>query len=230
MPFLPGPRSNETEVLIAGGGPAGLAAAIALRQRGIDCTVVEARPPAIDKACGEGLMPDSQAALATLGVALQESDGQPFRGIRFANTLHCVEACFPSGRGIGVRRPHLHGLLAARAESLGANVRWESHMQLPAVASSAEEHRIAVVNGRPMRYRWLIGADGQASTVRRWAGLHRARRHSLRYGFRTHYRVDASFFDMVEIHWGRGGQLYLTPVAPDCVCAVYLSRDPHRGR
>ena len=33
-----------TEVLIVGGGPAGLAASIALRQRGIDCTVVEARP------------------------------------------------------------------------------------------------------------------------------------------------------------------------------------------
>ena len=225
-----------TEVLIVGGGPAGLAAAIALRQRGIDCLVVEARPPGIDKACGEGLMPDSRAVLARLGVTLKEPDGHPFAGIRFANSVHSVDAHFAGGKGIGVRRPHLHALLSARAEALGARLLWNSHVQLPAATPADHAHspaasRVALVNGQPVHYRWLVGADGQASTVRRWAGLDRASKQSLRYGFRTHYRVDpAAGFDMVEIHWGRGGQLYLTPVAPDCVCVVYLSRDPRRGR
>jgi flavin-dependent dehydrogenase len=121
-------------------------------------------------------------------------------------------------------------LLAARAEELGARLMWESHVKLPANGVLAEASgSIATVNGRPIRYRWLIGADGQASVVRRWAGLDRARKQTLRYGFRTHYRADAAGFDMVEVHWGRGGQLYLTPVAPDCVCVVYLSRNPYPG-
>jgi len=42
-------EKDSTDVLILGGGPAGLAAAIALRQKGIDCLVVEALEPAIDK-------------------------------------------------------------------------------------------------------------------------------------------------------------------------------------
>ena len=67
-----------TEVLIVGGGPAGLAAAIALRQRGIDCTVVEACPAGIDKACGEGLMPDSRDTLARLGISLAAAIGYHF--------------------------------------------------------------------------------------------------------------------------------------------------------
>ncbi len=221
-----------TEVLIVGGGPAGLAASIALRQRGIDCTVVEARSPAADKACGEGLMPDSRDTLAKLGVTLTESDGHPFRGIRFENSMHSVDAHFPHGEGIGVRRPHLHSLLAARAVDAGAHLLFNSHVQFPAATSdstSSGAHSTALVNGGPLRFRWLVGADGQASTVRKWAGLDRARTRSLRYGFRTHYRV-APWSEFVEVHWGRGGQLYVTPVAADCVCVVYITRNPRCDR
>lgn len=214
-----------TGALIVGGGPAGLAAAIALRQRGIDCAVVEALPPGIDKACGEGLMPDSLTVLARLGVHVTEADGHPFQGIRFRNTADSVEAGFRSGPGIGVRRPHLHALLAARAREAGARLFWNSRVILPHDPAS---DRIASIDGQPIRFRWLIGADGQSSSVRKWAGLDRAHRRSLRYGFRTHYRVDPAVWTpgKVEVHWGRAGQLYLTPVAPGQVCAVYITRDP----
>ena len=163
-----------TEVLIVGGGPAGLAASIALRQRGIDCTVVEARSPGIDKACGEGLMPDSREALAKLGVTLEDSDGHLFQGIRFANANHNVDAYFPEGAGIGVRRPRLHALLTDRAEALGARLMWNSRVQLAdseAGSRDVDSLHTAIVNGQSVRYRYLIGADGQASSVRKWAGL-----------------------------------------------------------
>lgn len=228
-----------TDVLIVGGGPAGLATSIALRQRGIDCAVVEARPPVIDKACGEGLMPDSRDTLAQLGVSLTEADGHLFRGIRFENSSHHVDAFFPTGEGIGVRRPHLHSLLANRAHEAGARLLWNSHVQLnpggPDVdpdfnADALTESRYtAIVNGQPVRYRWLVGADGQASSVRKWAGLDSASKRTLRYGFRTHYRV-APWSDFVEIHWGRGGQLYVTPVSADCVCVVFITRNARCDR
>src|SRR5579871_3826784 len=79
---------RSTDALIVGGGPAGLASAIALRQKGIGCVVVEAMSPTIDKACGEGLMPDALQALKSLGVEIVEADGYPFRGIQFANSSH----------------------------------------------------------------------------------------------------------------------------------------------
>jgi flavin-dependent dehydrogenase len=223
---------HTTEALIVGGGPAGLAAAIALRQRGIDCTVVEARPPAIDKACGEGLMPDSRETLAKLGITLEDSDGYAFRGIRFANPVHSVDAYFPNGAGIGVRRPRLHGLLTERARELGAELLFNTRVQLGADEQStrdADGYQTATINGESIRFRYLIGADGQASAVRRWAGLEQARKSDQRFGFRTHYRV-APWSEYVEVHWGPNGQLYITPVAADCVCVVYITRNPRCDR
>lgn len=215
-------KFSTTDVLIVGGGPAGLAAAIALRKKGIDCIVVEALSPVIDKACGEGLMPDALNSLAKLGIEITERDGYPFRGIRFANSVHHVSADFPQGPGIGVRRTHLHNRLAEHARETGAELRWSSRIKLL-------DQNSALIDGHELKFGWLIGADGQASSVRRWAGLNSLRKESLRYGFRRHYRV-SPWSDYVEIYWGRTGQIYVTPVAPDCVCVVYISRDRHCTR
>ena len=65
-----------------------------------------ARPP-IDKACGEGLMPQSVGDLKALGVALGPSQAVPFRGIRFLGEGRVAESAFPNGFGLGIRRTTL---------------------------------------------------------------------------------------------------------------------------
>ncbi|HEY1858970.1 MAG TPA: hypothetical protein VGG61_01365, partial [Gemmataceae bacterium] len=57
------------------------------------------------------------------------------------------------------------------------------------------------------------------------AGLESSRWHSRRFGFRRHYRVPHAG-DFMELHWGDGCQLYVTPVAADEICLVLISRDP----
>ncbi len=211
-------EKGSTDVLILGGGPAGLAAAIAMRQKGIDCLVVEALEPAIDKGCAEGLMPDALGSLRELGLNITEKHGHRFRGIRFNNLQHRVHADFPHGVGIGVRRTKLHGLIADRAREAGVAVSWSSRARLL-------DSRSALINGKKISFRYLVGADGQASGVRKWAGLGDVHRESIRFGFRRHYNI-APWSEYVEVHWGSPGQVYVTPIAADSVCVVFITRNP----
>mgnify|MGYP000355581156 CR=1 FL=1 len=77
------PNPGLPDLLIVGGGPAGLATAIAARLAGLTATVLDRSRPPIDKPCGEGLMPAGVARLEALGVRLAEGAGRPFRGIRY---------------------------------------------------------------------------------------------------------------------------------------------------
>ena len=114
-------NTSNTDVLIVGGGPAGLAAAIAARQKGFEVIVADRNRPAIDKSCGEGLMADGVEALRELGVHIPAAESFSFRGIRFVGSTSRIEASFQFTRGVGVRRTTLHRLLLDRAASLVCN-------------------------------------------------------------------------------------------------------------
>jgi menaquinone-9 beta-reductase len=211
---------DATDVFVIGGGPAGLAAAIAARQRGFCVVVADGAQPPIDKACGEGLLPDGLAALERLGVHLPISEGQPFHGIRFVSGAGAADASFSNtGFGLAVRRTSLHRVLVERAAQLGAELLW----QTPVTGIASEGVRLG---DRLVQARWIVGADGSTSRVRRWAGLDSGPRPRLRYAFRQHFRA-TSWTDRMEVHWGDRCQGYATAVSGEQVCVALASHDPN---
>jgi menaquinone-9 beta-reductase len=196
------------DVFVIGGGPAGLAAAIAARQRGFTVTVADCARPPIDKACGEGMMPDGVAAARVLGVNVEEA-GQPFPGIRFCEGAESVQARFPHGQGFGLRRTALHQLLLDRASDAGVQMHWGERVGL----------------FEDIRARWIIGADGGRSAVRRWAGLDASVHDTHRFGFRREYRL-RPWTEFMEVHWDGACELFVTPVADNEICVVLISGDP----
>ncbi len=205
-------------VLVIGGGPAGLAAAIAARKKGFEVTVADGAKPPIDKACGEGLLPNTLSALRDLGVAISPDGGRMFRGIRFLDGTTCVEANFPGIAGLGVRRTILHRKMVERAEECGVSLLWNTPV-------SGLTQGGAIVGGRVMNANWVIGADGIHSKVRRWTGLDSNSRQEVRFAWRRHYRVKP-WTDCTEIYWGRKMQAYVTPLGEEEICVVLISRKP----
>ncbi len=208
----------EIDVAVIGGGPAGLAAAIAARRKGLSVAVLDSARPPIDKVCGEGLMPDALTALRKLGVDLPCGVAHPFHGIRFVDGSRSAAANFPSGYGLGIRRTTLHALLCEHAAAAGAQLAWGT------LVTGIAPRRVQVGKGT-VRCRWIIGADGMHSRVRRWAGLDSFSRNSRRFAFRMHFPV-SPWSEHMEIYWGPNWQIYVTPVASDEVCTVVMSANP----
>jgi menaquinone-9 beta-reductase len=210
--------NKRESVFVIGGGPAGLAACLALSQKGFSVTVADPAIPPIDKVCGEGILPEGVAALRKMGVTISLDEAFPFRGIRFLHACGSVQAQFPEVHGLGIRRITLHEKLIQAAERAGIRLLWKT----PVTGLDAVGVRL---QGKIWPVRWIIGADGRGSRVRRWAGLGSGHLRKPRFAFRRHYGC-SPWSDFVEVHWGPRCQFYVTPVSGSEVCVVVISRNP----
>lgn len=164
---------QRCDVLVVGAGPAGSACARVLAQSGRDVVLVDAQAFPRDKVCGDGLVPDSHAALRRLGV-----HETVMAAARPADAARCVA---PGGRSIDVPgelavlpRRELDAILCAAAVEAGAR------MVAPARFTSA----LRDANGRVVGARlvdgkgakevacaWLVIATGATPAALLAAGL-----------------------------------------------------------
>lgn len=207
------------DVAIIGGGPAGLATAIAVTKRGFRAVVLEARDLPVDKACGEGLLPDAIERLGRFGISVALDDRGSFRGIQFSDDQTTVFGRFPAGEGWGVRRTTLHALLAQRAEELGVDLLWRTPV------SEINGHQV-ICRRWKLEARWIVGADGLHSQVQRWSGLDRYVRNCERVAFRQHFAVKPRS-DFVQVLWNEAGQCYITPIGKGEISVALICREGH---
>ncbi|WP_137295273.1 NAD(P)/FAD-dependent oxidoreductase [Nocardioides dongxiaopingii] len=206
----------DVDLVVAGGGPAGLATALHAVRAGLSVRVVEPRPAVIDKACGEGLMPGALAALAGLGV---DPSGHPLHGIAYRAGGRWAAADFAAGPGRGVRRTVLHAGLRDAVDRAGVEVVAD---RVRSVAQDADGVRVRLAGGEALRARYLVAADGLHSPLRRSLGLDVTARRRARYGLRQHHAL-APWTSHVEVHWAADAEVYVTPVAGDLVGVAVLS-------
>jgi len=206
------------DVVVVGGGPAGLATASAASLQGLRVMVVDSRRPPIDKTCGEGLLPEAVAALCRLGIGLNSRLAFPFKGIRFTDEESSACTSLPEGTAFGMRRTALNQLLIERAAEVGVTFLWGARV-------SGFDSQSVSIDGTRHTFRWLVGADGRDSAVRKWARLEARGARRLRFGFRRHHSI-APWTDFVEVYWGERCQMFATPTGAEEVCVSLLTSDP----
>ncbi len=215
------------DLVIVGGGPVGLSVACYAAQRGRSAVVIERCTGAVDKACGEGLMPPCVRRLERMGVEIPAWGVHPFRGIRYidgdrAGEAVVAEADFIEGPGLGVRRLALSEGLRARALQLGVEIQ-EGVEALD--FTDAGDHVALLTSRGAVSGRLLVAADGLHSQIRKKAGFAVTHAPKRRLGIRRHFTVKP-WSPFVEVWWQAGVEAYVTPTGPERVGLAFLWDGP----
>jgi len=174
---------SRSQVLVAGGGPAGMVAAYALALQGISVRVLEEAPTCLEDMRASTLHPPTLEMLETLGLrAALEEQGLRAPVYQYANRttgrhysldMSEIGDVTPFAYRLQCEQFKLTRLIAARlAEMPNAEVLF-SH-RIARIEQGANSVQVSVETPFDIRlYQadYLIGADGGNSTVRKWLGI-----------------------------------------------------------
>ncbi|WP_454761609.1 FAD-dependent oxidoreductase [Caulobacter segnis] len=176
-------QAFTTDVLIAGAGPAGLTLAIDLARRGVAFRLIDKAPQAFQGSRGKGIQPRSLEVFEDLGVlAPMLAKGGPYPPVRnYAPDGGFEETAIGEGATPTPAEPYAAPLmlpqfltetiLRQRLTELGHTPEYGA--ELTGIDQDAEGVTATLADGRTLRARWLVGADGGRSFVR----------HALDIGF-----------------------------------------------
>ncbi len=208
---------EEVDVAVVGAGPAGCAAALALRARGCSVAVLEKGSFPRHKVCGDFLTPGAAALLRELGGGLVERAGpRPLRGMRITFEGRSVLSDFPRGAsGWGLARRGLDAALARRAEEAGARVWYR--LRVGGFRRAADGAWL-VEGGHPdgarraWRARLLVEAGGRHGLIARRLDWRRDDPSLVRYALWSHMEGVRGLGDRGEMHVLGDGYVGVAPL------------------
>ncbi|WP_035562050.1 NAD(P)/FAD-dependent oxidoreductase [Hymenobacter sp. IS2118] len=211
------------EILLIGGGLAGLAAALDLAGRGHQVAVVERKQYPFHKVCGEYVSNEVLPYLRRL-----HADPAALAPAAISQFL----LTSPGGRGLsarldlggfGVSRYALDNFLYHLAVDRGVVFHLKNTVTDVTYDAATDQHQVALADGRTLTARVVLGTYGKRANLDRQLQRPFFTRRSPYLGVKYHLRLPGFPRDLIALHNFADGYAGISAIEEDKLCFCYLT-------
>lgn len=211
--------TNQKEVLILGGGLAGLTAAIHLSKQGLQVTVIEKNNYPKHKVCGEYISNEVLPYFEWLGVDLEKLKPTSITKLQFSSQNGTtISTDLPLG-GFGISRYTLDFHLYKIAISMGCVF---IHETVENVVFKEDEFEVATSVGILFKSKVVLGAFGKRSNMDVKLNRNFIQEKSHWLAIKSHYSGDFPN-DLVGLHNFNGGYCGVSKVENNAINVCYIT-------
>ena len=220
---------HELQVLIIGGGLAGLTAALHLHKSGLEVTLIEKNDFPSHKVCGEYISNEVLPYLKWLDVDVKTLNPNLISQMQLTTVNgKNIEAKLPLG-GFGISRYELDYFLSQHLIKRGINIVKDT---VTTIEFNDNKFIVRTLLNREFKAHQVIGAYGKRSTIDVKLNREFIQKKSPFLAVKGHYRGDFQK-DLVAIHNFNGGYCGVSKIENDklnvCYLADYASFQKHKN-
>ncbi|MBM3401704.1 MAG: NAD(P)/FAD-dependent oxidoreductase [Bacteroidetes bacterium] len=206
-------------ILIIGGGLAGLTSAILLQQNGFEVSVFEKKKYPFHRVCGEYISNEVLQFLESLNFGISESGYSTINRLEVSSVSgKILKAELPSG-GFGLSRFKLDHLLYQRAKSLGVTFIFE---KVDHINFQDDKFRITIPGKGEYESAIAIAAYGKRSNLDQKLNRSFFYRRSPYLGVKYHIRTELAE-NLIRLDNFQGGYSGVSRIEDEKFCLCYLS-------
>lgn len=211
---------QQYDVIVVGGGLAGLTAAIDLSQKGHRVLVFEKHRYPHHKVCGEYVSNEVMPYVRRLGVSLEAHDAVSITKLKWSTVQgKAMETGLPLG-GMGISRYAFDHLLYLRAVEAGADFQFKS---VTSVVFNDPIFQVITDSNESYTSNVVIGAYGKRSGIDKVLKREFADKKSSWLAVKGHYTHDNFPKHLVALHNFKGGYCGLSKTETGAVNFCYLA-------